>query len=325
MTNALEGKLVWNVGAEYGDYPAVVVRDGLVYGVSVEGGSCALDLETGAERWRFATAGYGPTVTDDAVYFASRRELLAVPRTGAEALWRAPLPGPVVQAPTVTDTLVLVRTIDGALLALDRATGVVRWSGTYAGHGLDLCRPVLLGDRVAVGGDAGLTVVELATGALVAAVETKSVGVLHDDGRALYSFHAGRLDFFVHDRESYEVVRTVRLDPELAGDVFNAASIVVDGVLYSASSADGEVTYVDLQLDAPRVTKLGIKSKGPVVIDRGLAYLTPAGSLCVVDLERRAVAWTAAIKTRGQVGPPVLSDDLVIVPSEGCVLAIRRP
>lgn len=113
----------------------------------------AVDLETGREVWRHDVADpeSSPAIGDGVAYIGSgfNGSALVALRTGTDdalktagqkrELWRQPTPHPATGAITVTSDLVLAgcgngdfvnaaKVPAGAVLALDRATGAVRWT-----------------------------------------------------------------------------------------------------------------------------------------------------------------------------------------------------
>ncbi len=113
----------------------------------------AVDLETGREVWRHDVADpeSSPAIVGDIAYIGSgfNGSALVALRTGSDdalkaagqkrELWRRPTPHPATGAITVTGDLILAgcgngdfvnaaKVPAGAVLALDRATGAVRWT-----------------------------------------------------------------------------------------------------------------------------------------------------------------------------------------------------
>jgi outer membrane protein assembly factor BamB len=138
-------------------------RDGLVLvpGVLLY----ALDAATGAERWVHAGTGGAagvvePAISGDTVFVGGHAggEATALDLHTGQPLWSTPL-GKFVFTPTVTDTLVVYPTRllgeVAELIALDRATGDIRWRRELpdsAGRpGGTQHAGVQLGDRLVLG------------------------------------------------------------------------------------------------------------------------------------------------------------------------------
>ena len=127
MWSANVGKGERRLGAQQG--PAVA--DGRVFAAAVEGGVRALDLQTGAQVWRYASdlrLTGGPGVGDGLVVVGSLDgDVVALDAsTGAER-WRAAVTSEVIAAPAVGLGMVFVRSNDGRVTAFDAATGARRW------------------------------------------------------------------------------------------------------------------------------------------------------------------------------------------------------
>lgn len=318
----------WSIEAAFGDYPRVAIRDGLVYGVLRRAGVHAVDLQTGADRWFLACPDitYGPTVTDDMVYFAtSARELIAAGRDDATIRWRVSAPRSVFQAPTVAGGILLVRSHKGELAAFDAATGVQRWSASYPGTGFDLQAPLVLGDHVIIPYAKGLASIDIASGAVRDAIEHANVSVLLDDGDSLYSYMAYSVHVHVHDRATLEVRRSIQLDASCP-DTYASSAVVAGGIIFTIAPSDKRLAYLDTTARQPRSMDVaGITSAGPPALHGNLLLVTPPNEVVALDLETRAVVWRRPCPSAGFVAPPVVSGDLVVVASEGCVSAIQLP
>ena len=184
--------LLWD--APFGRYestsladPSIVVLDDTAYGAGVPGVMTAFDLtHNGAVRWAYpldpsgATDGYfsgvsGPQVTADRVFVGTStifdtNYIHAIDRATGARVWRQPIANSsgLSGAPRLAGDTLLVPA--GDLLALDAATGAVRWTLPMFGRGAGT--PILDGDRLFVQGAAALTdgrlyCVELATGNVV--------------------------------------------------------------------------------------------------------------------------------------------------------------
>ena len=119
------------------------VAGGLVFtGGGLDGGIHALDAATGQPRWQVPTPGRytvytTPTVVDNVVYAATGptqdREdtVFALDAATGRQLWATDVGTSVFAGPAVGDGLVIVGNADGGqLIALDAATGAVRWIHT---------------------------------------------------------------------------------------------------------------------------------------------------------------------------------------------------
>jgi outer membrane protein assembly factor BamB len=119
-----------------------VIAGGVVYLQDMKSNVFALDLATGAERWRhlFHATNPGPNglaVVDGVVYGATDESAFALDAATGRQLWRTVLVTPTARyidvAPQVANGLVYLATIGeppngrGVLYGLDATTGKVRW------------------------------------------------------------------------------------------------------------------------------------------------------------------------------------------------------
>ncbi|WP_255198494.1 PQQ-binding-like beta-propeller repeat protein [Halorarius litoreus] len=178
--NATTRERLWTFakpGSGYGmAAPAVV--DGTVYVTSDDGHTYAVDTATGTEQWNRTIAGAGsrlhsPVVNngvvyvDDASYGSTDANVYALDAADGSTIWSAPanVDGYTRSSPALANgTLYL--TADGAVRAIDAATGGERWNTTVctaAEHS-----PVYAGGVVYVPlSDSTLRAYDADTGALV--------------------------------------------------------------------------------------------------------------------------------------------------------------
>ena len=74
-----------------------------------------------------------PALVDDILYFGSGSELLAVDINTREEQWRFQAADTIESSPAVMDDAVITGSNDGALYAVDRATGNRLWSVATGG------------------------------------------------------------------------------------------------------------------------------------------------------------------------------------------------
>ncbi len=134
-------KLRWTY--EAGDVidSSAAIADGVVYVGGGDGDLIALDLASGALRWKYATGNLigesSPAVGPDAVYIGDLGGILhAVSTRDGKALWTfktgseiksSPVVVPGVPGVTGVSDVVLIGSYDGHLYALEARTGRVRW------------------------------------------------------------------------------------------------------------------------------------------------------------------------------------------------------
>jgi len=110
------------------------VLDGVVYLVSLDGDTVALDAGTGALRWRKLHDAdccdtNGLAVADGVVVVSRRKGMLALDAADGHALWRHDLPEFHIAAvrPMIVNGTALLFDLDGRLHAYDLASGTPRW------------------------------------------------------------------------------------------------------------------------------------------------------------------------------------------------------
>ena len=180
-----------------------------MYVGSFDGHLYAIDAESGALRWKFATQGVSIDL-EEAGY--DRRS--------------------VQSSPAVTADLVVVGCRDGRLYGIERATGKERWNFDHQISWV-VGSPAIAGDRAIVGSSDGRFVhaVELATGkelwrhrtdsnALSSPARAGDVVVLGDGSGAVMAFDVST------GRELWRF---------LAGDAVHATPLVRDGRIYVGS------------------------------------------------------------------------------------------
>lgn len=138
----------WRVPLDACSAP-VVAGELLVVGTS--DGIVALDLATGAERWRAAS---GPVCRDLAVVdgavvgLVGLSHLVAVELEGASLRWEATLPAPAAASPVVAGGEVLLGRLDGRVAAYDGGDGTRVWEVEL--DGVPVSAPVVTGGRLVV-------------------------------------------------------------------------------------------------------------------------------------------------------------------------------
>ena len=122
-----------NVGtASGGDYLllAPAVANNTIYTIDANGDFYATSVQ-GQSLWqkRFADGGKSGVASDgELIALVDARGTLQVFSTQkGKDLWHALVPSQALAAPTITDTQIFVKTIDGSVTAFDKATGQQQW------------------------------------------------------------------------------------------------------------------------------------------------------------------------------------------------------
>ena len=199
-------ELLWTLDLGESIDSSAAIVDGTIYVGTYAGELIAVDLETGAPKWRYEA---------NAVY------------------------GIGESSPAVADPLVLVGDLEGLLHAVDVDTGEAAW--TYQTGGEIKSSPVVVGDHVLIGSyDGYLYSLTLADGQLVWRYETENY--VHatpavSDGVAYF----GGCDEMFHGVRVSDGVEVMRLP---AG--YTAASPTIDGDRVFFGTHDNEVLGIDL-------------------------------------------------------------------------------
>ncbi len=136
-----------------------IIADGRVYTIDAESTISAFDFETGSRLWSVdsgsdideeETFGGGLAHHNGRIFATTGfAHVIALDAANGEEIWRMELAGPMRAAPTVSDGLVFVVTIDNQAFALDENTGERLWSHA----GVTEVASILGGASVAVAGD----------------------------------------------------------------------------------------------------------------------------------------------------------------------------
>lgn len=155
--NTRDGSVRWRVvlAPSAGSAPAVAVEGGVLVVGDHNGAVRALDLASGAERWRFraedAVEG-PPAVLGGLVYLASwDHHVYALRADSGEEVWRYDAGAAISSPPAASGGLVLCGTLDGAVHAADTVRGRRRW--TFQTEKAVHSTPAVSGDVVYVGSD----------------------------------------------------------------------------------------------------------------------------------------------------------------------------
>ncbi len=115
-----------------------VMAGGRVFTMDADGVVAAFDAGSGRNVWRSATepedgrstnVGGGISVAGDTLYAATgRAEILALDTATGAVRWRAPLAAPARSAPTIADDRIFVATLDNQIFGLSAADGKRLWS-----------------------------------------------------------------------------------------------------------------------------------------------------------------------------------------------------
>ncbi|MFT0532297.1 outer membrane protein assembly factor BamB [Castellaniella hirudinis] len=158
-------------GGDYGFSPQLV--GSAVYAATPSGAVAAVDLDTGAIRWRATggqplQAGVGSNGNTTAV--VTRQGMVVAYDAQGQERWQAQAASAVNIPPAVGNGIVAVRTTDYRIQAFDEATGKLRWSVQRPGPALALRTSMRMtmvpGNLVAGMPNGRLLVIDTASGAV---------------------------------------------------------------------------------------------------------------------------------------------------------------
>ena len=265
----------------------------------------ALDVHTGSVRWQRASAQFLTTAAaasdGDVAFFPDLSTLFALEGDTGRERWRADLDG-VVSHPLVAGELVLVnvRTLDilgapltgGEIVALERATGAVRWrAGMPAPPSLEPTSAfgdVATDRAVFLTRDGQLRALRLSDGQLLWSRRVVSFGAprpLVDGDQVLVPEEAGSLS--ARDLASGALRWTRGIRPALGGELgTSAAALSVVRCGGRVCVVDGNV--VELARDGTLLQETPARFTAPPAIDEhGVAY---GGAVRVETLGSRILA-----------------------------------
>jgi eukaryotic-like serine/threonine-protein kinase len=126
-------KVLWSYDAGETVESTPAIADGVVYIGGGDGELIALDLASGAVRWRYKTAENligesSPAVANGTVYVGDLGGILhAVNAADGRGRWTFKTGTEIKSSPTVAGDVVLIGSYDGHLYALDARSGRQRW------------------------------------------------------------------------------------------------------------------------------------------------------------------------------------------------------
>ena len=326
---------------------AAIVQD-TVYVGSQDGYLYALDLETGALRWRYrigAPISSAPAVAADKVFvgcddgavycfLAEGDKRLTEERVGCQ-LWRFPTDGPVAGSPLVTFSgRAVFGSEDGSLYAVDGASGRKIWE--FATGKPIVASPVKSENPVPVVSDKGSGTVE--RDVIFCASENGSLYALGErDGSVLWSFSTGaplRTSPIVTAKKVVAVNqdgRAVALDVRNGREIWTqtlpgapGGSPAIDEKRVIVPLVSGQLVGLSLATgDAEWSAQLpGGAESAPVAVQSAALYLgSTNGHLYAVDRSSGAIKWDFQAGGPISASPAVAHGKLVCGSRDGSVYA----
>ncbi len=333
---------------------APIVVGGKIYTLDAAATVTSFDAGSGARRWRISLApgvesgkeGFGGGLAGEGgtIYATTGfGEVLAISATSGEILWRQSFGAPFRAAPAVAQGLVVAVTRDNRAVALDGATGKVRWRMQAASSDAGLlggASPAIVGRLVAL---------PYASGELV--------GVEGGTGRRLWSavLSGGRRGL------ARSAITDISGDPVMVGPYVIAANqsgrmVAIDGrngqrvwtrnvgsaapiwaagdtiflvsddtKLMRVSARDGRTLWAS-QMPAyedPEDREDPISYSGPVLVGGRLLLTDSLGNLLSFDAASGAAQTGARVEGGSLTGPVVANGTVFVLSDNGTLYAFR--
>ena len=318
------------------------VTDDLIVVADSRGRVSALDRSTGAPRWESrlrdlrVSSGVG-TGADIAVVGTMDGSAIALNLDNGDEIWRTRLSSEVLALSTVAGGVVVARTNDGRLHALDAASGTVRWTVLRTTPALSLRGvqvPQMLPGRVLASFDTGRLLM-LGTNrgnvlweATIAVPSGRSEleRLIDADGHipvyrgvAFASTYQGRLAAVTLD--SGDLIWARDFSSYQGGDIHGDSEILV------MTAADSHVWGLDPRNGGDLWQQRGLRLRdvtGPVVIGDQAVVGDFQGYLHWLSVDDGRILARTRAGSRAIVTRPVLRDGvLYVVSGDGRVSAIR--
>jgi outer membrane protein assembly factor BamB len=153
-------QIKWSFKAK-GIFDTPAISDTMMFVGSNRDYLYAIDLGSGAEKWRVKAEARAPATRDGVVYFSDSSNLYAVAAESGAAKWKIKIPGGVDQALAISKSRIFFSNRSKQFYAVELSDGSVAWSVKAR---MDPFEPIIGGERVFVGGKEELMMLEAETG-----------------------------------------------------------------------------------------------------------------------------------------------------------------
>ena len=337
----------WQTGGPVRSSP--VVMQGTVYVGSTDGKVYALDAARGSLRWQYdagSSVSATPAVSagvvvveaiDGSVHGISqttgRRNWRIATGTDARLAWGYESGDNWTSSPTIVGNTVLVGSGDGALYALDLATGRTRWRSPTQGR--IRSTPAVAGDQVIVGSfDGNVYSFDRNSGKERWRFATDGVHFASDtfgfDRKSIQSSPAIAGDLVLagaRDGYFYGIDLTTgkerwRVDHKVSW--VNCSPAITEGMVYIGTSDGQFLQAVDLKTGAERwrADTLGVIWASPSVAGNVVYTPTTRGALFALDRMNGKELWRARFGGGTYSSPTITGDRLYIGNDDGGVYAL---
>lgn len=308
----------WSAPATYGDYPGVVVADGVVWGVPRGEEVLALSLADGAPRWSSPlpkrAAVFTPALAVDLVLFgASTRggaQFHAADRVTGVVRWTAPIDVLGLWHPLVIgDTVVVRNRKPDQLMCLELATGRERWRRDLPAVRFmaDYAQTLHLDGQLVACDAEGVKWFDPATGDPQRRVDLPSLMYLLVEDDSLVAI-SHRQELFVVPRMGGDAPRKISF-PKGYGP-FNRVAACVEGRVHGASEDFQTRFSVGLVSGEVTIHESGVSGFGNFVVGSG-----GAGEVYAIHRDQLRAFDAATGASRWQVGTdPRVSEPAFAMP-----------
>ena len=263
-----------------------LVDEHRVYAASHRGKLAAYAIESGERVWKAdlkETVNAGPSEAGDLLLFGGDARVIAVAKSDGTVRWRAPVSSEVLASPVRTGDRIIVRTVDGAVVALSAEDGSRLWQYRQEEPLLTLrgnSAPVVVGDIVVVGFDNG-----------------QLVGLNGQNGRQIW--------------DATVTVPRGRTDLERMVDI--DARLAVGGRVVFADSFQGKIAAV--AADTGRVLwSRDISSySGLALADRALYTVDDKGDVWALSAANGGTLWKQTALHRRELSAPTVQGKYLVV------------
>jgi len=315
----------YTTGGAVASSPAIV--NGVVYFGSYDGNVYALNANTGALIWKYATGNQieksSPAVVNNIVYIGSDDDnVYALNAATGAKIWTYTTGAQVESSPTVVNGVVYVGSNDGKLYALDASSGAYLWAAPL--RGLVVSAPTVVNGVVYVGSiystifalsaSSGTQIWNFSTGAQIQSTPLVANGMVYvgSEDWKIYALDAssGALVW------SFTTGGVVDSSPALSGSDLYIGSC--DGHVYDLNAATGTQIWNYSTSYPPNGSPTGTTTNSvessPAVVGNVVYVGNDGYYVYALDATTGAKIWSYA--TQGSViSSPAFSGEVVYVGS----------
>ena len=284
----LNPKILWSAkldgDASFEFSPGIIGED--VFAASSDGSLAKFNLKTGKAIWQINTGeklsgGVGVGINE--IIVGTSTGLLVAYDLNAKLLWKTRLSSQILSAPTIHEGLVIVRTADHLIHAVNTKDGLKKWTFSRVGPPLSL---------------------------------RSSVGVIASDGVIYAGFPGGKLAAIREDNGSLLWEVTVA-QPKGVTEIERASDVtstpVIDGRTIYTVAYQGKISAID-RVDAKILWNRDISSYSGIHIDGARIYVShTGGAVYSLAIESGKTYWRQGELLNRKLTTPLGMGDYVAV------------